>query len=140
MAICYEHLKQMDMANRYFEMAKRHAPDNPEVQRSLAGYFREVGKYSDAITALKSIRNPKPDVVAELAYTYQLDGKLGESARLYAQAANAVPKDMTLQLSAAQAEVADRLHRSGKLISAARRGNRSRTTTACMPFAARSPG
>lgn len=107
MAICYEHLKRMDMANRYFDMAKRHAPDNPEVQRSLAGYFREVGKYSDAITALKSIRNPKPEVVAELAYTYQLDGKPGESARLYAQAANAVPKDVTLQLSAAQAEVAD---------------------------------
>lgn len=106
MAMCYEHLKRMDMANRYFDMAKRHAPDNPEVQRSLAGYFREVGKYNDAISALKSIRNPKPEIVAELAYTYQLDGKPDESARLYAQAANAVPKDLALQLSAAQAEVA----------------------------------
>ena len=38
-------------------------------------------KYSDAIAALKSIRNPKPDVTAELAYTYQLDGKLDDSAR-----------------------------------------------------------
>jgi tetratricopeptide (TPR) repeat protein len=104
--ICYEHLKRIDMASRYFELAQRHAPDNPEVQRSMAGYFREVGKYPEAIAALKSIRNPKPEVTAELAYTYQLDGKLGESARLYAQAANAVPKDMTLQLSAAQAEVA----------------------------------
>jgi tetratricopeptide (TPR) repeat protein len=104
--ICYEHLKQIDMASRYFELARKHAPDNPEVQRSMAGYFREVGKYPEAITALKSIRNPKPDVMAELAYTYQLGGKLGDSARLYAQAANAVPKDIALQLSAAQAEVA----------------------------------
>lgn len=104
--ISYEHLKQIDMASRYFELARRHAPDNPEVQRSMAGYFREVGKYPEAITALKSIRNPKPDVIAELAYTYQLDGKLSDSARLYAQAANAVPKDIALQLSAAQAEVA----------------------------------
>ena len=104
--ICYEHLKQIDMASRYFELARKHAPDNPEVQRSMAGYFREVGKYPEAITALKSIRNPKPDVIAELAYTYQLDGKLSDSARLYAQAANAVPKDISLQLSAAQAEVA----------------------------------
>ncbi len=106
MAMCYEHLKRMDMANRYFDMAKRHAPDNPEVQRSLAGYFREVGKYGDAINALKSIHNPRPEILAELAYTYQLDGKPDESARLYAQAANAVPRDLPLQLSAAQAEVA----------------------------------
>jgi tetratricopeptide (TPR) repeat protein len=104
--ICYEHLKQIDMASHYFELARKHAPDNPEVQRSMAGYFREVGKYPEAITALKSIRNPKPDVIAELGYTYQLDGKLADSARLYAQAANAVPKDISLQLSAAQAEVA----------------------------------
>ena len=104
--ICYERLKRMDMANHYFDLAKRHAPDNPEVQRSMAGYFREVGKYGDAINALKSIRNPKPDVVAELAYTYLLDGRPSDAARLYSQAANAMPKDIALQLSAAQAQVA----------------------------------
>lgn len=106
MAISYQHLKQMDLANRYLELAKRRAPDNPDVQRSMAGFYREVGNYSQAIAALKSIRSPKPDVAAELAYTYQLDGKLDDSAKLYAQTANAVPKDLGLQLSAAQAEVA----------------------------------
>jgi tetratricopeptide (TPR) repeat protein len=70
----------------------------------MAGYFREAGRYSDAVTALNSIRNPKPDVQAELAYTYQLDGKLNEAATLYAQAADAVPRDLGLQLSAAEAE------------------------------------
>jgi tetratricopeptide (TPR) repeat protein len=106
LAISYQHLKQMDQANHYLELAKRRDPNNPDVERSMAGYYRETGNYADAIAALKSIRNPKPDVVAELAYTYQLDGKIVESARLYAQAANATPKDLTLQLSAAQAEVA----------------------------------
>lgn len=106
MAISYQHLKKMDLANSYLELAQRRAPDNPEVQRSMAGYYREAGKYTEAIASLKSIRNPKPDVTAELAYTYQLDGKLDDSARLYAQAANAVPKDLGLQLSAAQAAVA----------------------------------
>ena len=106
MAISYQRLKKMDLASRYLDMAKRRAPDNPDVQRSLAGYYREMGNYSDAIAALKSIRNPKPDLMAELAYTYQLDGKLDDSAKLYAKAANALPKDMGLQLSAAQAEVA----------------------------------
>jgi predicted Zn-dependent protease len=106
MAIAYEQFKQMDQASQYLNMAKRRAPDNPEVQRSLAGYYREVGKYPEAITALKSIRNPKPDVTAELAYTYQLNGQISESAGLYAKAADASPKDLTLQLSAAQAQVA----------------------------------
>jgi tetratricopeptide (TPR) repeat protein len=105
MAICYEHEKKLDLANHYLEAAKKRSPDNPEVQRSMAGYFRQVGKYQEAIAALKSIRNPKPDVTAELAYTYQLDGKLKESAQLYAEAADKLPKDLELQLSAAQAEV-----------------------------------
>jgi len=107
LAIAYQRLNQMDRANHYLELAKRRDPNNPEVERSMAGYFREAGNYSEAIAALKSIHNPKADVMAELAYTYQLDGKLDASAGLYTQAANAVPKDSTLQLSAAQAELAD---------------------------------
>ncbi|MHB1936573.1 MAG: tetratricopeptide repeat protein [Acidobacteriaceae bacterium] len=106
LAISYEHLKQMDQANRYLEMAKRRAPNNPEVQRSLAGYYRQVGRYPEAIAALKSIHNPKPDIRAELAYTYQLDGKPDDAAKQYAEAANALPKNLDYQLSAAQAAVA----------------------------------
>ena len=86
-------------------MAKHRSPDNPEVQRSLAGFYLETGNYEEAIAALKSIRKPRPDVLAELAYAYQLAGKPAESARLYSQAANAMPKDLVLQLSAAQAQV-----------------------------------
>ena len=106
MALAYEHQKQLDLASRYLEMAKRHAPDNPDVQRSLAGYYRETGNYPAAIAALNSIQNSKPDVRAELGYTYQLNGQQDEAARQYAQAARAVPRDLGLQLSAAQAEVA----------------------------------
>ncbi len=36
MALSYQHLKQFDQANRYLEMAKRRAPNNPEVA-ALAG-------------------------------------------------------------------------------------------------------
>ena len=106
LAICYEHEKKLDEASRYLDAAKKRAPGNPDVERSLAGLYREVGKYPDAIAALKSIRNPRPDVTAELAYTYQLDGKLDVSAQIYSQAADEEPKDMALQLSAAQAQVA----------------------------------
>ncbi len=106
LAISYQHLNQMDKASQYLEMAKHRAPNNPDVQRSLAGYYREVGNYPDAIAALKSIRNPNPDVIGELAYTYQLDGKLNEAAQFYSQAANELVKELGPQLSAAQAEVA----------------------------------
>jgi tetratricopeptide (TPR) repeat protein len=106
LALCYQRLKQFDQANHYLEMAKHRSPNNPEVQRSLAGFFLETGSYEEAIAALKAIRNPRPDVMAELAYSYQLAGKPAESARLYSQAANAMPKDLALQLSAAQAQVA----------------------------------
>lgn len=106
LAISYQHLKQMNLADHYLQLAKQRAPNNPEVQRSLAGYYRDSGDYAQAITALKSIRKPTPDVTAELAYTYQLAGQPDQSAALYAQSANAMPRDMVLQLSAAQAEVA----------------------------------
>ena len=105
LALSYQQLKQMNLASRYLDMAKRRSPDDPDVQRSLAGYYREIGNYPEAISSLKAIRNPRPDVQAELAYTYQLDGKLDDSARLYAKVATGEPKDLGLQLSAAQAQV-----------------------------------
>ncbi len=105
MAVAYEHLKQLDLASHYLDLAKSRAPNNPDVARSLAEFYRETGDYSKAVDALKAIRNPKPDVVAELAYTYGLDGKPEDSARLYRQAADALPRDLGLQLSAAQAQV-----------------------------------
>ena len=106
LSLAYEQTKQPDLANHYLQLAEHRDPNNPEVQRSVAGYFREAGRYADAIKALKSIRNSRPDVLAELAYTYQLDGKMNDAATSYAQAANAVPRDLGLQLSAAEAEVA----------------------------------
>ena len=106
LAIAYQRQKQFDQANHYLELAKGRSPDNPEVQRSLAGFYLETGSYADAIASLEAIRNPKPDVKAELGYAYQLNGNPAESARLYGEAANAAPKDLGLQLSAAQAEVA----------------------------------
>jgi tetratricopeptide (TPR) repeat protein len=105
MSLSYQHMKQMDLASRYLALARQRDPNNPSIQRTMAGYDREAGNYSEAIDALKSIRDPKADVIAELAYTYQLDGKPINAAKLYAEAADAAPKDLSLQFSAAQAEV-----------------------------------
>ncbi len=105
MAVAYQHLKQMDMAGHYLELAKTRAPNNPDVGRSLGAFYRETGDYARAIDALTSIRNPNPEVLGELAYTYGLAGNTEDSARLYVQAATALPRDLGLQLSAAQAQV-----------------------------------
>ena len=123
MALSYERLNRMSEASHYLQLAKSRAPNNPDVERSLAGYYRDTGDNGKAIEELRAIRNPKPDVVAELAYTYGLDGQLAQSAKLYVQAANAMPRDLTLQLATAQAEVANNafdqantfLDRAGKL-------------------------
>jgi tetratricopeptide (TPR) repeat protein len=106
LAVSYEHLKQMDQASHYLELAKSRAPNNPDIERSLAEFYRESNDFGKAVEALLAIKDPRPDVVAELAYTYGLDGKPQDSARLYKKAADALPRDLGLQLSAAQAQVA----------------------------------
>lgn len=105
LAITYERLNQDKQAEHYLEMAKHRSPNNPEVIRALAGFYREMGNYSAAIAALKSLPNKTPEIKGELAYTYQLAGKYEEAAKLYAQAADAAPRDVNLQLSAAQSEM-----------------------------------
>jgi tetratricopeptide (TPR) repeat protein len=105
MALSYQRLKKYDEASRYLEMAKKRAPNNPEVERSLASFYRETGNYPAAIASLKAIAHQTPEITAEIAYTYQLYGRPDESAKLYARAADAEPDDLNLQLSAAQAEV-----------------------------------
>ena len=104
-AMCYRHLNQPEQALHYLDLAKQRAPNDPEVQRSLAGYYRETGNYPAAIAALKPIAGRSPGLKAELAYTYQLFGKRDEAAKLYAQAADSAPKNLALQLSASQAEI-----------------------------------
>lgn len=106
LAISYQQLKQMDLSRHYLQLVESRAPNDPDVERSMAGYYREMGKYSEAIAELKKIRSAKPDLIAELAYTYQLEGEPDKSARLYAEAADAAPGDLNLQLAAAQAQIA----------------------------------
>jgi tetratricopeptide (TPR) repeat protein len=124
LAICYERRNQMGQASHYLHLAEGRAPNNPDVERSLAGYYRETGDYAQAIRELEAIPNPPPDVVGELAYTYQLDGKPKDAARLYVQAADAMPRNLGMQLSAAQAEVtASEADRAGPFLARAEQIN-----------------
>src|SRR4029077_11496554 len=55
MATCYEHLKDLKQADHFLGLAKRRAPDSPDVERSLAAFYRETGNYPAAIRALQAI-------------------------------------------------------------------------------------
>ena len=105
LALVYQRTKQLSEARLYLEMARLRSPNDPDVLRSLAGFYRETGNYSAAISALKEIQSMNPDLKAELAYTYQLSGKPEAAAGSYAEAADAAPQDLNLQLSAAQAQL-----------------------------------
>ena len=52
---------------------------------------------------MKSFPSKSPDILAELAYTYDLAGRKNEAADLYSQVAKSSQDNLGLQLSAAQA-------------------------------------
>jgi predicted Zn-dependent protease len=106
MAISYQHLKQMDQANRYLELAKRHAPENPDVQRSMAGITARLGTIQQRLqrssrfaTRSRMLRPSLRTPISSTASWMIQPGSMRKPPTLS-------PKDLGLQLSAAQAEVA----------------------------------
>ncbi len=95
-------MKQPAQAKAWIDKAKSHG-GTAEVYRALAAYYRESRQYGEAVKALKQISKPNADVLGELAYTYQLAGDRQQSADTYMRAANAAPKQINLQLAAADA-------------------------------------
>jgi tetratricopeptide (TPR) repeat protein len=104
-ARAYQRLKQPQQSRQWLDRAQARAPHDPDVLRSVAGLHRDNHEYAQAIAILKSVRPQTPSLIAETGYTYQLAGKKKEAAASYAQAAHASPKDLNLQLSAAQSQV-----------------------------------
>jgi tetratricopeptide (TPR) repeat protein len=104
-AHAYERLGQPEDSVRYLNRAKSRAPHDPEVLRAAAEQYRDQGKYDEAIATLQAIPTRNTDVMAELAYTYQLAGKPQEAAALYTRLAKAAKGNIGLELSAAQAWV-----------------------------------
>ena len=104
-AHAYDRLGQPEDSARYLNRAKNRAPHDPDVLRAVAGQYRDQGKYDQAIATLQSVPTKTTDVLAELAYTYQLAGKPQEAADLYIRLAKAAKGNIGLELSAAQALV-----------------------------------
>jgi tetratricopeptide (TPR) repeat protein len=103
LARCLQTLKRPDEAKQYLERARRRAPHDPSVLRTVASFYRETGKYDLALSTLQQVNSRTPDFWAELAYTFQLAGKKNEAADSYLRAANGAKGEIGYQLSAAEA-------------------------------------
>lgn len=120
MAVAYLKLKQPAKAKQLLDTAKRRDPKNPAIFRAVANYYRQEHDYKSAIATLKSAPKPTPELLADLGYTYSLNGDKKESADAYVRAANAEPKQIGYQLSAAQALMTQgQLDRSKQFIAKA---------------------
>jgi tetratricopeptide (TPR) repeat protein len=105
-ARAYRELNQPDAARDSLQRALQRAPNDPGVIRAAAAFYRDQKQYDIAISTLqKAVPSKDPQVLPDLAYTYDLAGKKKEAAQAYSQAADNMPKNLGVQLSAAQSQV-----------------------------------
>jgi tetratricopeptide (TPR) repeat protein len=105
MAVGFLKEKQADKAKEMLDKAKLRAPNDVDISRAIANYYREVHEYPQAIATLRRAPRMTTDVLSDLAYSYELNGDTKEAAATYSRAANAQPKQISLQLSAANAQL-----------------------------------
>lgn len=105
LARAYERTGDGDSARRMLERARHSAPNNPEVLRAVASYYRDTGQYREAIRVLEDLKTKDASTLGELAYSYALAGDTHAAARSYGEAASLAPKDIEIQLNAAQAMI-----------------------------------
>ena len=90
--------KQMDQAKPLISsLPSIVRQTTPKFERAMAGFYRDTGKPSPRRSSRPAHRfgNPKPDVTAELAYTYQrLMANRQSQRRFFARAANEEPKGL----------------------------------------------
>jgi tetratricopeptide (TPR) repeat protein len=105
LAITYMKAKETGKAKQLLDKAMKRSPNNTEIFRAVAQYYREAHDYKSAIAILQKAPVKNADVVSELGYTYELAGMKKESADAYEKAANLAPKSVNVQLAAAQAQL-----------------------------------
>ncbi len=105
LAMAYLRLKQPDKAKQMLDLARKHAPGNVEIYQAAATFYREEHDYKDAIAMLQKAPRMTPAVLADLGFTYELEGDKQRAADAYSHAAKADPRNIGYQLSAAQAQL-----------------------------------
>lgn len=104
LATAYLKLKQPQPAKQMLDRARARGK-SADVFRAMANFYREEHDYNAAIKVLQELPQKSPDLLAELGYTQALAGDNKGAADTYVRAANAAPRDVKIQLSAASALV-----------------------------------
>ena len=107
LARAYDRTGDGESAHKMLERARRSAPTNPEVLRAVASYYRDTGQYDQAIHILEDLHARDVGTLAELGYSYALAGNPHAAARNFGAAASQAPRDIEIQLNAAQAMLND---------------------------------
>ncbi len=105
MAVAYMKLKEPERAKQMLDIARKRAPRDPAIFRAVANFYREERDYQAAIDTLLSAPSKSPDVLGDLAYSYELNGDKKEAAANYVKAADGAPNVIGYQLSAAQSSL-----------------------------------
>lgn len=105
LASTYMRMGQPQKAKQLLDQAKRRDPRNVDIFRAVAAYYRESKDYKSAIATLKQAPRQTPALLADLAYSYQLNGDYKQAAGTYATAAAKDPTNIGLQLNAAQSYI-----------------------------------
>lgn len=103
LARVYQRLGRAEESKQYLMEAKNRAPHNPEIQRAIAGLYRDSQQFDLAISMLQALPSKSAGILAELAYTYELAGNKQKAADTYLQATRVEKGNLELQLSAARA-------------------------------------
>jgi tetratricopeptide (TPR) repeat protein len=103
LARAYQRLGDGESAHNMLEHARQSAPNNPEVLRAVASYYRDTGQYNEAVHILEGLHAKDAGTLAELGYSYSLAGNVRAAANSYGVAASRAPGDIEIQLNAAQA-------------------------------------
>ncbi|MGP0021465.1 MAG: tetratricopeptide repeat protein [Candidatus Sulfotelmatobacter sp.] len=107
LARAYDRIGDGESAHKMLERARHSAPTNPDVLRAVASYYRDTGQYETAIRMLEDLHAKDVGTLAELGYSYALAGNARAAARNYGAAASRAPRDIEIQLNAAQAMLND---------------------------------
>jgi tetratricopeptide (TPR) repeat protein len=105
LGMAYLKLKQPEKARQMLDLARKHSPGNVEIYQAAATFYREEHDYKSAIDILRRAPKQTPSVLADLGYSYELNGDKQAAADAYSKAASAEPGNISYQLSAAQAQL-----------------------------------
>ncbi len=65
-ARAYQKLNQPDASKQYLDRAENRAPNDPNVLRAVAAFYRDAGKFDQAIATLQKAVRRTPDALSEL--------------------------------------------------------------------------